>query len=337
MIKKILALSLMALLCGTAVAGEFSKVGTSGAQFLKIGVGSRYNAMGEAAAPTATDIYAMYWNPAGLSQIGGKEVAFAHVSYITDISLNYVAYAQNFEDIGTFGVSATILSMGEQEITGVDQDQQNGTGQFYSASSYAFQVSFARYLTTQFAFGASVKYVGEEIYREKSAGVAFDFGTMLHTGWRTLRIGMNISNMGPELKFDGPDLDVAYDPDQNQNPNNDNFNSRLKVEGYSLPLTFRVGLAYDVQFGPESNLLLAAEAKHPNDHEQQGALGAEYSWDEKYFLRSGYKFNYDEEAFSFGGGLKTGLTENTRLTLDYAWVDFGRLESVHKFSASVSF
>lgn len=337
MTKIILAVMLMAILCGTAVASDFSKVGTSGAQFLKIGIGSRYNAMGEAATPTVEDIYAMYWNPAGLSQITSKEVAFAHVNYVTDISLNYIAYAQNFEDIGTFGVSATILSMGDQEITGVAQDQQNGTGQYYSASSYAFQVSFARYMTNQFAFGASMKYVGEEIYREKSSGIAFDFGTLLYTGWRTLRLGMNISNMGPELKFDGPDLNVAYDPDQATNPNNETFDSRLKVEGYSLPLTFRVGMAYDVDFGPESNLLLAVEAKHPNDHEQQGSLGAEYSWNDKYFLRSGYKINFDEENISFGGGLKTNLTENTRLTLDYAWVDFGRLASVHKFSASVSF
>ncbi len=337
MSRKIVIIATVLLLCGTVSAGEFSKVGTAGAQFLKIGVGSRYTAMGEASVASSGDIYSMYWNPAGLVQIGDNELAFSHVSYVTDISLNYIAYARTFEDIGVFGASATVLSMGDQEITRTAMEDQNGTGEMYSASSYAFQLTYARYLTTQFSFGGSFKFVGEEIYREKASGFAFDFGTLLYTGFRSLRIGMSISNMGPEMKFDGPDLDVAYDPSDGGNENQDEFNSRLKVEAYDLPMTFRIGMAYDIAFGPESNLMMSVEAKHPNDNEQQGAIGAEYDWQKKFFLRGGYKFNYVEQGLSFGGGLKTPLGEETELSLDYAWVDYGRFESVHRFSASVSF
>jgi type IX secretion system protein PorV len=333
--KVIIFIATVLLLCGTVSAGEFSKVGTAGAQFLKVGMGSRYTAMGEAGVASAGDIYSLYWNPAGLAQIGANEMAFSHVNYVADINLNYIAYGKTFEDIGVFGASATFLSMGDQEITTVDD--QNGTGDMYSASSYAFQLSYARYLTAHFSFGGSFKYVGEEIYREKASGFAFDFGTLLYTGFRSLRIGMCISNMGPEMKFDGPDLDVAYDPSQGDDGNQDEFNSRMKVEGYDLPMTFRIGMAYDVAFGPESNLMLAIEAKHPNDNEQQGSFGAEYDWQSRFFLRGGYKLNYVEEGLSFGGGLKTPLGEETELSIDYAWVDFGRFESVHRFSASVSF
>nr|MBN2276820.1 PorV/PorQ family protein [candidate division Zixibacteria bacterium] len=334
MIKKLITVVIAALIATTALAGEFSKTGTAGAQFLKIGVGARYHGMGEAAVAVAEDIYAMYWNPAGLTSIETSELAFTHVDYITDINLDYIAYARRFEGLGVFGLSATILSMGDKEITTIEEPE--GTGQSYSASSFAFQLSYSRQLTAQFSFGASFKYIGEEIYREKAAGFAVDFGTMLYTGFKSLRMGMNISNMGPEMKFDGPDLDVEYDADEG-NPNQEPFSSRLKVDPYDLPLTFRVGLAYDFVDTEDSRLMVAIETKHPNDNEQQGAIGAEYDWQGKYFLRAGYKLNYEEEGLGLGAGFRTGLSQYTTLALDYAWVDVGRLESVHRFSASLSF
>jgi hypothetical protein len=334
MIKKMIILLTALGLCGSAIAGEFSKSGTAGAQFLKVGVGARYHGLGEAGVATANDIYAMYWNPAGLTGIASSEVGITYVNYLADVSLNYIAYARRFENIGVFGASATILSMDDQEITTVDEP--DGTGYSYSASSYAFQLSYAREMTTQFSFGATFKYIGEKIYQEKASGFAFDFGTLLYTGFHSMRVGMNISNMGPEMKFDGPDLDVFYDSDES-NPNKDAFNSRLKVDPYDLPLTFRVGVAMDWVLGSNFKLITSGEAKHPNDNNQQGSLGAELNWNDRYFLRGGYKFNYDEEGLGLGGGLRTHITGSTDLVIDYAWVDFGRLESVHRFSAALSF
>jgi len=334
MIRKIIIFLLAALLGTTVMADDFSKTGTAGAQFLKVGVGARYNALGDASVATADDIYAMYWNPAGLTYIRGSELAFSYVDYVTDISLNYVAYARNFRDLGVFGASATVLSMGDQEITTVEDP--NGTGLSYSVSSYALQLSYARQLTAQFSFGASFKYINEEIYHESAKGFAFDFGTLLYTGYRSLRLAMNISNMGPDMKFGGPDLDVNYDPDQS-NPNQDAYSGSLDVDAYHLPLTFRVGLAYDLDFGNESKMVMSVEAKHPNDNEQQASIGAEYNWQDKYFLRAGYKFNYEEENLGLGAGFITSITETTDLVLDYAWVDYGRFDTVHRFSASVTF
>lgn len=334
MIKKIIIILAAALLSFSASADDFSKAGTAGAQFLKIGVGARYDAMGEASVALVDDAYAMYWNPAGMTKVYANELAFTHTNYLLDVSLNYIAYVRRIDDLGVFGASATVLSMNEQEITTVDEP--DGTGDTYGASSWAFQIGYARDLTAQFSIGLAVKFLGEKIYNESAQGFAFDFGTMLYTGINSLRIGMNISNMGPEMEFDGPDLDVQYEPDPT-NPNQDPVNSRLAVDTYDLPLSFRVGIAYDFIFNPEAKLLLAAEAKHPNDNLQQGALGAEFAWRDKYFLRSGYKLNYEEEGFSFGGGLITRLSGDTDVSFDYAWVDYGRLSSIHRFSASLIF
>ncbi len=325
---------LVVLFLTSSTYAEFSKVGASGAQFLKIGVGSRYQAMGEASVAMANDVYAAYWNPAGLAEIENVAIGFTNVNWILDIDLNYVALAKSFEDIGVFGVSATVLSMDDQEITTFEQ--QDGTGNSYSAVSYAVGLSFARQLTNRFAFGTTVKYLGERIHNEKSEGFAFDFGTLLYTGFRSLRLGMSICNMGPELKFSGPDLAVGYDA-QNGEGANHAVGAELKTTPYDLPMTFRVGVAYDIDMGPNSGLTLSGELKHPNDNMQQGALGAEWDYSDRFFLRGGYKLNYEEEGLTLGGGLSTQVTNGTKLIVDYAWQDLGRLQSTQRFSVGFTF
>jgi hypothetical protein len=326
-------LVLMALGAGAVWSGP-SRSGASGAQFLKIGVGSRYQGLGEAAVAVVNDVYSMYWNPAGLCGVENTAVSFTSVDWLVDINLNYVAIAQNFEDVGVFGISATILSMGDQEIT--TYENQDGTGETYGASSYSVGLSFARQLTDKFAFGVTTKYLGEKIHNEHSVGFAFDFGTMLYTGFRSLRLGMSISNMGPELKFSGPDLNVGYIPPDAGGPN-DTLGAEFKTTPYDLPLTFRFGAAYDFDFGNNSFITVATEMKHPNDQAQQASVGFEYAYTEKFFLRSGYKFNYEEEGLTFGGGLLTNVSNSTKVHIDYAWQDFGRLNSTHRFSVGFLF
>ena len=86
--KRITILVVVFLLAGNAFA-EFSKVGSAGAQFLKIGVGSKYQAMGDASVAVANDVYAAYWNPAGLSDIENSAVSFTNVNWVLDVNLNY--------------------------------------------------------------------------------------------------------------------------------------------------------------------------------------------------------------------------------------------------------
>ncbi|MDH3890855.1 MAG: PorV/PorQ family protein [candidate division Zixibacteria bacterium] len=331
--RKIIWLMLLLMVATTASAGH-SKMGSAGAQFLKIGVGSRYQGTGEASVAMANDVYAMFWNPAGLVEVENSAIGFTNVNWLLDIDLNYVGYAKHFEDIGVFGVSAAVLSMEDQEITTLDD--QDGTGDFYSAVSYAVGVSYARQLTDRFAFGGSFKYVGERIHKENASTFAFDFGTLLYTGFKSLRMGMSITNMGPDLQFSGPDLDVAYDELDGDGANTP-IGASVKTTPYDLPMMFRFGLAYDFAVASKSDVTISAEMKHPNDSHQQGSIGAEWQYDEMFFLRSGYKFQSDEEGLSFGGGLITNISGETDLLIDYAWQDFGRLQSTHRFSVGFNF
>lgn len=329
--KRIFIFSTIALLAcaGMAVAGSDQRVGSVGAQFLKIGVGSRYQALGEASVALVNDAYSLYWNPAGLASIEGSSVTFTNVNWLTDVSLNYVGFGTRLGDKGVIGFAATLLTMGDMEITTIDQPE--GTGEKFSASSIALSTGYAKMLTNRLAFGASIKYIYEQIHKESAGGLAFDFGTQLNTGFRSLRIGMNIANMGPELKFAGPDLDVLAEG------GNGESQSVLAVNGYDLPLTFRLGAAFDFLDNDEHRLTGLFEAKHPNDNEQQASFGSEYCYQEKYFLRGGYMANYSEQGLTLGGGIQTPIGSRTTLLLDYSWSDFARLESVHRFSLGFNF
>ena len=332
--KKIITSTLLLVLLAAPASAEFSGVGSCGAQFLKIAVGSKYQAMGEAAVAVVDDVYGTYWNPAGLAEIENSQVSFTNVNYLLDISLNYVGYAKNFEDVGVFGIYTTILSMGDQEITTLEQ--QEGTGEYYSATSYVVGISYARQMNTQFAFGASMKYIGERIHNEEAEGFAFDFGTMLYPGLNSLRLGVSISNMGPEMEFSGSDLIVSY-YDETGDDAGAPVSAELNTNPYDLPLVFRIGAAYDVQVTPNSVMTVAGELKHPNDNIQQGAMGAQLAFNDMFFLRGGYKINYDEEGLSVGGGIDTRVAKTTRLVIDYAWQDFGRLESTQRFTVGFTF
>ncbi len=315
-------------------SGEFSRVGTVGAQFLKIGMGARYVAMGEASVASVNDAYAMYWNPAGLTEISSSNLSLTNVDWVSDVQLNHVSLGRSLDQNSAFGISLTALTTGDMEVTTVEEPE--GTGETFTASSYALGLGYARKFTDRFSAGVIGKYIWERISEERASGFAFDFGTLFYTGYKSLRIGMNISNLGPEMKMQGPELDAFYNP-QPGNQNYDNVKAKLSVDPYDLPLIFRFGIAYDLVDSPESKLTLSLEAKHPNDNVQQASFGGEYLWKETFSLRAGYKLNYEEEGLTLGGGIKVKAGETARLDISYAWADFSRLASVHRFSLGFEF
>jgi hypothetical protein len=334
-LKYALFIAGLVLLVGSvADAGtSLSKVGTAGAQFLKLGMGARYTAMGEASVASVNDGYALYWNPAAMGEISKSYLEFTNTSWVADVSLNYIAYIRPTR-FGAIGASATVLSSGDMEITTIDQP--DGTGHTFSATSYALSLGYAKQMTDFFSVGMNVKYITERISEERASGIAFDFGTMLRPGYRNLRIGMNISNLGPQLKFSGSELNFRYNPAPD-NANQDDAVGQLSVDSYELPLVFRIGAAYDLQYSHDTRMTLAVEAHDPSDNYQQGAIGAEVAFFEKVFIRGGYKINYEEENVTFGAGLNLKVWQHTDLGINYAWADFGRLSSAQRISIGLRF
>src|SRR4051812_25663038 len=98
---------------GFAATASAADPGTTSANFLKLGVGPRAVAMGEAQVGVADDVYATYWNPAGLAQLQNREAGFVQTQYIQDIQSQYLAYAHPHPTLGTLAGSFNYLNVGK--------------------------------------------------------------------------------------------------------------------------------------------------------------------------------------------------------------------------------
>jgi len=120
-IKKIGIAILLVMIAGkignNAVAQSVSRVGTSAANFLKIGVGAKALGMGEAFATQANDVSAIYWNPSGLSSVQNVQVILNHYDYIADIYFDYGAVAIPLGSAGVIGLHFAYLGMPDIERT----------------------------------------------------------------------------------------------------------------------------------------------------------------------------------------------------------------------------
>jgi len=319
-------------------AGEISKMGSTAAQFLKIGVGARASAMGEGFVAEASDASAIFWNPAGLALVNTNEAMFARTNWIADMTYDFAAVAMPFPGIGTFGLFYQALNMDEMEVR--TEYQPDGTGEMFNATSFALGISFAREVTNRFSFGTSVKFIQESIWHESASTFAFDVGIIYKTSLKGLRLGMAITNYGGKMRMEGKDLLRFIDTDPNLDGNNESVISRLNTERYDIPLSFRVGLAYDPVKTELHRITATLDGVTPNDYNEYINVGLEYGFREMVFLRAGYKgvgVVETEVGFSVGGGLKYSMKGNLSLSVDYAYVDFGRLNDVQRVSLSILF
>ncbi len=307
--------------CGIATAGEFAKVGTVGSQFLKIPVGARGTAMGNAFSTISDDISSPFWNPAGLVFAEGTQVMVERVEWLADMGYNAIVVSHQVENVGTIGLFVTAFSSGDMDETTVQQP--DGTGRTFDVTNMLIGGTYAFRLTDKFSFGANLKYVREDLDGDVANSWAVDMGTRYDTGWKTLRLTMNIRNFGPEIQLGG----TYYDYD-----NGTRLEEPSEYLAYHFPMIFRLGLAADPWVTPEHRLTIAAELEHPNDNLERLNVGGEYAFTEMFFLRGGYTFGHDTLGMSAGLG-----AEWNNFGVDYAYSDYGILEAVHRFCVRFSF
>jgi hypothetical protein len=323
---------------GTKENETITKVGTTSAQFLKLGVGARSIALGGAYVAEANDLSALYWNPAGLASIRGVEVQFAFTDYLADISYSFASFGVNLGAGGTLAAALILLDSGEMDVRTVMEP--HGTGERFKVQDFALQLSYARALTDRFSIGGSFKYIQERIWHSSASSMAFDVGVLFTTPFERLRLGSSISNFGPKMQMSGRDIIFSLDPVPDQDGNVEIVNSEYLTEKAPLPLIFRVGLSLDAVNTADHRVLLSTDAAHPNDNSEYINLGAEYTFRDLIALRAGYRnlFERDgEQGLTFGGGLNLRIDGAVRARFDYAYADFGRLEQTHWFTMDLLF
>ena len=302
-------LVLMLLLFPQWVWGQ-DKVGTAGAQFLELGVSARAVGMGDAFLSVCDDASAVYYNPAGLTQLLDRQALFTHVSYPADITYDFIGVGYPTPRWGgVWGVGFLMLNAGDMPFTPYDVGLE--PSQTFTCKEYALSFSYARSLTDRFNVGVTLKIIDQLYDTERATGWAADVGTLYDTGFKGFKIGMVVTNFGPDLSM----ID----------------------ESYPLPMNFRFGGVFDLYRRGDHSAVLAAEGSHPNDNSEKFNSGVEYWYKDRFSLRLGNHFEYDSGGLSAGGGARFSLSEAYQLNFDYGYHDMDWLESMHRFTVGLGF
>lgn len=144
----------------------------------------------------------------------------------------------------------------------------------------------------------------------------FDFGATFNTFYNDVTFSMAVRNLSGEIRY----------PDQ--------------VQGYYLPLVFTLGFSADaVKFvapeNKENSLVLSVDLLQPTDFLEKGNVGAEYSYNQQFFLRAGYMINYSLERLSFGAGIRVPIGGHSSVEFDYAYTTMVYFGGVSRLSLSV--
>ncbi len=297
--KQIITLAVAVAVVAGSTSYAFS-AGKSGAAFLRIPVGARASAMGEAYGGVAGDLDSLYWNPAGLALCRQMSFSLAYTRWFEDIT--YQNFAAGYPLAGGYGaIGVNLLSVGEEE--GYDWRGYE-TGKDYSAQDLVVSLVYAREVG-DFSVAPVVKIISSKLAEESASAVGLDLG--IQRELYPVNLGLSVHNLGTQMKY--------------------------RDEADPLPMIVRVGAAlpfYLSDFG----MTALTDMSFSQDVSFKANIGLEasrYFGDLGLYLRGGYK-TYAEKLdaasrITAGGGLSW-----SGFSINYALGSYGDFGSVHRVS-----
>ena len=345
---------------------------TVGVPSLTIAPDARAGAMGDVGVATDPDIFSQYWNPAKYAFAYSKAgIGLSYTpwlrSLVNDMDLAYLAgyYKLGDSDRHAIGASLRYFSLGEIQMWDWNGDL------IYATSPYemSMDASYALKLTENFAGAVAFRF----IYSDLGAGVEeLEPGTswaadvsgyynnylMLGNSECLFGLGFNVSNIGTK---------ISYDADNTNNfiPTNLRLGGSLlmPMDDYNT-ISFNLDVNKYLIPTPPSTADMTAEEKQDalnkyfeispisgmfksfNDapggmkeefQEIMWSVGAEYAYDNQFFVRGGYFYENpnkgNRQYFSVGAGFKL-----TSFQMDVAYlistVPSNPLDQTLRFSLS---
>ena len=281
-----------------------SSAGTTGFNFLKIGVGARATALGGAYATATADPEAAAWNPAGLWGISKRTATLSLNRYLVDSQAGFISVALPSQR-RVWSLSANYVTYGTMQRT----DEEGLDLGPFSAADLAASLSVAQPVWQDWlTLGASIKAIYSNIDEFSSDAYALDVGLLVRGPLQGMHLGASLSNLGSvRSSYVGEFKDA-------------------------LPVHMRAGISHRPAHMPIPMLLLA-DFNLPNDGDPYMSLGLEVQLINGLYLRPGYSMQQagsaDEEPMGLSAG--AGLAaKNYRL--DYAYSSYAELGDVHRIS-----
>jgi hypothetical protein len=261
--------------------------GNSGLSFLKLGFGARNIALGDNGNVFANDVSALFYNPAKLAGSNNTEIMLMHNEWIQDVRTEVLGFKFSLFDL-PFGIGINSTSVSDIEVRTNPGDPITTfkAQYFFSSISTGFEIF------QDMKFGATAKYIYEDIFTDDAQGYGLDFG-LNYKAMDNVNVSAVVKNIGSM--------------------------NALRSESTKLPTEFRIGPAYNfsvneyklnIVVGGEFQKYLDADDSHIN-------FGSEISYDNLFALRLGYQTQYESKSFTGGIGLMWN-----RVNFDYAFTPF---------------
>ncbi len=339
--------------------------GTTSAEFLLLGAGARGTALGGAFAALATDVTALYYNPAGLAQLARPGLMVSTLSYIADTRYTWAGMAFPMGGgSSALGVSVGSFGFSDQPVYTVENPDGDGT--VYGVSETFVSGTYGKNFSDRFSAGASLKFISDKLGSTSASAFAVDLGTNFHAmvGQRPIRAAFVIANLGSTLQHQGSGIEVGVVPQPPlgtvpvpREPQPATF----QTKDFGLPVTFRVSVALDLIAQGMNRVTVLSEFTQPNNTKPGASAGLEWMGqnlgnsgfslaargsytinpDNQLDVGSGAGFTTQESSGSFtsdglalGGGITYGKG-NVKFGFDYAWRNMGPLGSTNFLSFSL--
>ena len=271
---------LVAAWAAAAWAGPES-VGTTSAQFLKLGSGARADAMGGAYVAAADDAGGLHYNPAGMAQSLDDEIQATHAQWFEGVAMENLSGVFGLGAEGKLGASLELLTV--PSITRTEQtgnDPSNPGNNYVADGSFspmdmAAALYYARPLGHGVLLGADLKLINESLDRASATGLGFGLGAMWLSPIKDLRLGAAVDNIGPPMTLGGGTA--------------------------SLPFIARLGGTGRILDG---QCLVSVEGDLPLDDVPALAIAVEYNINDYFFPRVGWRIDNEFSPWSAGFGLR---------------------------------
>jgi hypothetical protein len=364
-------LALVALLSGVPaglaaqddINQDNTPYGTTSAEFLLFGAGARGTALGGAYSSIANDASALYYNPAGIALASGPNALLGTYDYVAETRYSWGGVMFPFSG-GSRAIGLQGGTFGFRDQPEYTVEQPDGTGSTYSVSETFLGLTFAQNFSDRFAAGITAKAVFDNLGDASGSAFAVDFGTNFHAalGGHPIRFSFVISNLGTNLSYSGEALNTGTPrepiPGEQEVPGSDQPTS-FQTKAFSLPIIFRVGLAYDLITGDNNRLTVLSDFNQPNNSSAGFVLGGEWMSQRLggsafgFAARGSYSYSSannldpinpestalsDEETLqglALGGGINYANEGGFNLGLDYAWKYMGILGGTNFLSVSL--
>ncbi|WP_373055633.1 type IX secretion system outer membrane channel protein PorV [Zunongwangia sp. H14] len=321
---------------------EQNRVITTAVPILKVAADARAAGMGDMGVATSMDVYSQQWNPAKYAFAERQQgVGFAYTPYLSnivnDIFLGSLNYYYKLNDRSAFASSFRYFSYGAIETRNTfEQDPLPVNPQ-----EFTFDLSYSLKLSETVSMAVAGRYLHSDLglQDEEDWGPAGSFGVDVAAYYQSeefytdsftgrWRLGANISNIGPKLKYDdagqedfiptnfkaGAGFDFILDPDNRIGtyvefnkllvPTPQDFNGDGDINSEDRETYDDIGAIEGIfkSFGD------APDGFGEELREVTWALGAEYMYQDVFALRAGY-FNENENKgsrkfLSIGAGFR---------------------------------